>query len=375
MSSSDQSTSDPSNQPGLSRPGDGLARALEFLKAEVAPNAAKIDQDPKEVARVLGRMGDAGLMALKRPAEFGGPALTEPEFRTFQEECARASGTFAFLQTQHQSAATMLARSDNRALAARCLPAMGNGELTAGIGFSQLRRPGPPVLQATKVDGGYVLDGSVPWATGSTIFQQILIGASLPDGQAVFGLIPFSDAEGIKVSEPMALAAMEAAMTVSIELKERFLPESEVAYIRPVGWIARSDMINIALQGHFAIGCALAGLDVLGVAAAKKQSDRAHEVHRALVAELDDCRAQIAAAQATSANGESDVTTDEKLQLRAWAVDLAYRCAQAAVIASSGVANSLAHPAQRIYREALVFSVSAQTREIMEACLNRLTRD
>jgi len=78
--------------------------------------------------------------------------------------------------------------------------------------------------------------------------------------------------------------------------------------------------------------------------------------------------------QTTRAQRGEDIVTDERLAVRAWAIDLAVRCAHAAVTASSGAANSLSHPAQRIYREALVYTVSAQTTPIMEATLKRLIR-
>jgi hypothetical protein len=65
-------------------------------------------------------------------------------------------------------------------------------------------------------------------------------------------------------------------------------------------------------------------------------------------------------------------TFEARLQLRARSIDLANRCARAAVVASSGGANSLEHPAQRVYREALMFSVFGQTTAVMEATLNQL---
>jgi alkylation response protein AidB-like acyl-CoA dehydrogenase len=63
---------------------------------------------------------------------------------------------------------------------------------------------------------------------------------------------------------------------------------------------------------------------------------------------------------------------EERLQLRAWAINLAVRCASAAVTVSSGAANYRYHAAQRVYREALVFTVSGQTTAVMEATLARL---
>lgn len=50
------------------------------------------------------------------------------------------------------------------------------------------------------------------------------------------------------------------------------------------------------------------------------------------------------------------------------------RCANAAITVSSGAANYQDHPAQRVYREALVFAVSGQTTAVMEATLAELIR-
>ncbi|MEQ1428621.1 hypothetical protein, partial [Salmonella enterica] len=79
---------------------------------------------------------------------------------------------------------------------------------------------------------GYVLNGHIPWITGHTIFPRCLVGAQLPDGQAVFGLIPFSvQSDGrssIRCSEPMKLAAMQSAQTVTADVTDWFLADSEV---------------------------------------------------------------------------------------------------------------------------------------------------
>jgi alkylation response protein AidB-like acyl-CoA dehydrogenase len=164
---------------------------------------------------------------------------------------------------------------------------------------------------------------------------------------------------------------MEAANTVSVAFDNYFVPEEKVCFIRESGWIRNNDQINIALQGHFALGCARAGLDILIASSEKKNLDFGREAYARLAKELDECREQTRSAQATGALEEA---TEERLKVRAWAIDLAVRCAHAAVAASSGAANSIDHPAQRVYREALVYTVSAQTSQIMEATLARLVR-
>jgi kynurenine formamidase len=86
--------------------------------------------------------------------------------------------------------------------------------------------------------------------------------------------------------------------------------------------------------------------------------------------ELNDCRCRIRAALV-----DASIDFQRKLYLRAWAIDLATRIAHAAVTVSSGAANYMHNNAQRVYREALVFTVTGQTRDVMAATLKRLTRN
>ncbi len=355
----------------MNRDVEILLEAEAFFVEHVRPCAAAIDASSEELRKALRGLCDRNLMALRRPEEFGGPAMGERAFREFQEMSARHSGTLSFLMTQHQSAVSMLAKSENEELKLRYLPGMGDGSALLGIGFSQLRRAGQPLLQAEQCSAGYTLTGTVPWVTGWTFYAEYVVGATLPDGRAVFGVAPLAESpRHIRISEPMRLAAMETALTVSVELTDWTLSEENVLFLQPEGWARTNDQINVVLQGYFALGCARAGLDVVLENAEKRSSQSIRTAYVALDQELIACRAKAFEIQ----NVGGDVTTDEKLRIRAWAIDLAVRCAHAAIASSGGAANSLAHAAQRVYREALVYTVSAQTPEIMEATLERLVR-
>ena len=348
-----------------------VTEVIRFLHDEVRPKAQIIDQDSQALRQLLHDFASHDWMALKRPPEFGGPGVNDADFRKFQEEVARVSGTFAFLQTQHQSAVGLITRSQNSELRQRYLPDMGNGKRFVGIGFSQLRRKGPPVLTATKTDHGYTLQGMVPWVTGFTFYPEFLVGATLLDGSSLFAVIPLATGPNIQVSEPMKLAAMGAALTVEVALDNYFVPENQVAFIREPGWIQNNDQINIALQGQFAVGNCLASLDIIEEASTKKGLSFLMEAHQQFSAELEMLRAKLLIAQADA----SEETTSTRLKLRAQLIALMGRCAHAAITSSSGAANYLDHPAQRVFRESLVFTVSAQTTAIMEATLNVLTHE
>ncbi|MBD0346690.1 MAG: acyl-CoA/acyl-ACP dehydrogenase [Coleofasciculus sp. Co-bin14] len=357
-----------------------LDLAKSYLRESVAPRASEIDHNPEVLRDALKGMGDRSLLALRVPTIWGGAGVSEETYRRFQQLVSRYSGALAFLQTQHQGAADMLTNSENEPLKRQYLPYMSTGQVLVGVGFSQLRRTGDPLVKATPVKGGYQLHGEVPWVTGFGFFQDFIVGATLPDGRAVYGVVPCIDTlqadEGalakhtdrfIAFSEPMQLAAMASTNTVTATLSYWFLPEERVIFIKPVGAIHESDKKNVLHHGFFALGCARAGLDILEAAYHTKQLPFIKLAFESLNEEVTRCDA--AMMQALSPESKS---WEERLQLRAWAINLALRCAHAAVTVSSGAANYRHHPAQRVYREALVFTVSGQTTAVMEATLDRL---
>ncbi|KAM3092195.1 acyl-CoA dehydrogenase family protein [Phormidesmis sp. 146-35] len=345
---------------------------LEDYLQTAAPNAIKLDENSEVLRSALHDLADLNLLALRVPEFWQGSGVDEATFYSFQERIARYSGALAFLQTQHQSAASLLVKSQNESLKQAYLPWMGSGQKLVGIGFSHLRREDNPPIKAIAIPGGYRLYGQVPWVTGFGCFETFIAAAALPDGQAVYGMVPFVKTQQfggeILFSEPMPLAAMNSTQTVAAHLTEWILPDSEVVFVQPAGAIHQSDRLNVLNSSFFALGCAQAGLDLLEASSRSKPFLLIAPALESLSQELNDCRHQVYAAQQ---QGES---FEEKLRLRVWAIDLANRCAQAAVTVSSGAANSKYHPAQRIYREALVFTVSGQTIAVMERTLDRLVR-
>lgn len=343
-----------------------------FLETDIAPKANCLDTDTIALQRALSQLNQFQFLGLRVPKVYGGLEASLLTFRQVQALIPRYSGAFAFLQTQHQSAASLLANSENQVLKERYLPAMAKGETLIGVGFSQLRRTHNPPLTAIPVEGGYQLAGKVPWITGYGYFQYFIIGATLPDGKALYGvvpLIPTSQPEGgnLEFSSPMQLSVMNATNTVAAKVENWFLSEEEVLFIKPANAIHNSDKKNVLHHGFYALGCARAGLDILENNAGKKELPFLEESHQTLAQKHQSLSEAMFAALPPT-----ETSFQYRLSLRVKAIHLAQRCAHAAVISSSGAANAQSHPAQRVYREALLFSVSGQTKAVMEASLNTI---
>lgn len=350
-----------SSQPPL------LEIAEFYLRSEIAPQAAAIDRDQAVLRWAMQGLGDRSLLALK---------LTESEenFRRFQEMVARYSGALAFLQIQHQSASSAIFASENKPLKQAYLSGLATGDRLLGVGFSHLRRAGEPRIKAFPVKGGYRISGDLRWATGFDLFPELIVAATLADGRAVFAIIPFTNTTQpnggeIHFSEPMQLGAMQSTNTVSGEIKNWFVPQDYIVGIQPPGWIHENDRKKVLMFSFFCLGCARAALDIIEQTAKTKHLPIIQETFEILDRKLTRCREAILSELATEAIYENG------LKLRAEAIALANRCAHAAVTVASGEANSLQHPAQRVYREVLLFTVFGQTTDVMTATLHQLIID
>lgn len=339
-----------------------------YLKTSIAGNAELIDSDSEALKKALMGLEERSLLALRVPQKWGGADIDAETFYEYQELTARYSGALGFLQTQHYSATSMLANSDNEVLKSRCLSAIALGELRLGVGFSHLRRSGNPAVTATPTKDGYLLSGQVPWVTGFGLFHKFIVAAVLSDNRAIFGLLPLANVESesgiITCGEIMPLIAMNSTNTVTVTLNNWLLDESQIISFQPKEWIVENDRKNVLNFLPATFGCIRAGLDIIEAVANSKNSDSIADACQILEHRLDRLKQDFQQSQHSS--------TAEKLALRAKVIDLAVRCGHAAVVVSSGAANSKMHPAGRVYREALVYTVSGQTKDVMEATLDRI---
>ncbi len=360
--------------PSLSASEYALDDVETFLRNVIAPQAQTLDQDSAALAAALKALGDRHLLALRVPRELGGRGLTGTDYWQFQAAMTRVSGSLAFLQTQHQSAASFIAGGHNAQLKARLVD-MASGTMLVGVGFSHLRRAGAPCLIAEPTAGGsYRLHGTIPWATGWQIFEDLVVGASLADGQSLLALIPFRSLQQedsrLDCSEPMPLAAMQTTHTVSLQLQHWQVSPEQVIDLKPEGWLTVADRRNVLKSTSLVLGCAQAAVDLMAHGVQTRGWTALAEPQQRLERAVQDCRRQVLDALTHSSLG-----FEAQVALRGTAIALCGRCVQGAIAMASGGANAMSHPAQRIYRESLVFTVTGQTAEVRHATLQALSQN
>lgn len=355
--------------PPLTRAGEApLRTARELADRLLVPYAEQVDVDGVQRSTV-DALGAAGLLGLAGPRGYGGADAPAPLRRAVTEVLAGACGATWFVATQHELPVRTLSRSDNVALRERHLRDLCEGRTLAGIAVAHVRRPGPPAVTATRVDGGWRFDGTVPWTTSWGMADLLLLAGLSPASELVLALVPAREQPGLTAGAPLQLAVMQGTRTVRLRLAGLQVADRDVVEVdRAALWLA-ADRVTTANATPATFGL----LDTVVRRMATTAAERGDATAAALAARLgeegDDLRRR---AYALLDHVPADEQVADRLALRAASLELAVRAATALVVATGGSALSLQAAPQRLLREAMFHLVQAQTRAVREATLQRL---
>ena len=346
-----------------------LDRTCELTEQVFAPRANEADRAAGPPAENIRCLAEAGLLGLTTPARNGGHEAPGSVVREYREILAAACGLTTFVELQHLGACGMIARGTNDGLKEAILPELARGSRLAGLAFSHLRRPGPPTMRTEPRGDTLVFNGTAPWLTGWGLMDDAVLGGTLPDGRLVYVLAPLAEGPALQASPPMQLCAMNASATVSITCRDFVVGPERFIRTLTLADMAVDDRPGVLNYASMSFGVAWGAIRLLRELAEARNSADLAGAATALDSELANARDQVGVCAERTA--EPDYL-EHALPLRAWAIELGVRAAHTAVTASGGSANSRDHTAQRLFREAMVYTLTAQTRELQITTLHRL---
>jgi alkylation response protein AidB-like acyl-CoA dehydrogenase len=322
-----------------------IEKAVQISAELLFPAAISVDASDRVPAGHLDVLASEGFYGLAGPPASGGPDADLPAIWSIVEILAGGCLATTFVWMQHHSAVRALAGAPDL-LRARWLEPLCRGSRRAGVALAGAL-PGPPLLRARQVAGGYVLDGTAPWVTGWGMID-VLYTAARDDQDNVVAVLLAAEAGPTLTAESLRMVAVTASSTVQLRFDGHFVPADSVTGISPHRqWLDR-DPMRLRANGSLALGVAARCCTMIGPS----------PLDGALRARRDALNTGLLESMPAARAGASDLAMQ----------------AAAALVAVTGSRAILAgeHP-QRLAREALFLLVFASRPAIKGILASRLT--
>ena len=254
---------------------DAFAR---FVDERVAPQAAAIDEARAFPRALFAELGALGLFGMRYPQDVGGSGLALPEFALALEEVARGSMSLAGAAAMQSLMGTkFLHLLGNADIARRLLGPALRGDR---IGAICMTEPGAGsdlgsiATRASKVDGGYRLDGRKTWVTSAPVADFFTVFARAGSERKLTIFLVERGFEGLAVGREIDKMGVWALPTSEVAFDACFVPDSHrlsndegdgEAHLRKL--LAEIRVVT----GAMAIGAARAALDAARRYAAERQ--------------------------------------------------------------------------------------------------------
>lgn len=348
-----------------SAPDSDLAVIRKLVADTLAPKALDIDLKAEYPEAFLRALGAAGGFAGAATPAFGGNGLGLRHVIEVMEEAGKVCLSTAFLVWCQTACARYIQMSSNEEARRAWLARIVGGEVLAGTGLSNTIKSCDEIeayrLKARRVEGGYMINGSLPWVSNLGPDHVFTTGCPV-DGESglVFILVDCA-ATDFRAVECANFVALDGTRTLACQFRDTFIPDARVlaqpnesaAYIRRI----KPGMI----LGQMGMGLGL----VAGCIQLMRDQARTHSHINAwlddqpddIEVELDRARSQTYALAERLALDPLAPIVRDVFAVRLAGSELSLRAAGAAMLHLGAKGYLKRNPAQRRLREAYFVAI------------------
>lgn len=345
--------------PGLAAGDDLVAAVRAIAQGPLAARAHDIDRGAYP-ADLLRQLAAAGAMSAHLRRDDGTPGDYGLAIRAIAE-AARVCGATGFMMWCQSVAGLYMQASGNPGLTGERLARHVRGQTLGGTGMSNPMKSYAQIesllLKAEPVDGGYRVNGALPWVSNLAADHYFGVVAQVVDaggstGREVMFMLR-CDAPGVTLKPCPAFSGMEGTGTYSVQCKDLFIGADDIVADPARPLIARIRGGFVLLQCGIAAGIIQGAIDSMWAVEPQLGhvnqflEDRPAE----LQAEFDALVARILTLAATPDDPSVDYFIDV-LDARAHGAELALRATTSALMHQGARGYLMQSAVQRRVREA-----------------------
>jgi len=359
--------------------------ARAFAAGEMAPHAARWDEESHFPLDVIAKAGELGFCGLYTPEEHGGLGLSRLDATVVFEELAYACPSTAAYLTIHNMVSWMIASWGTAELKAHWCE-----ELAAGrkIGSYCLTEPGSGSdaaslkTSARLEEGHYVLNGSKAFISGAGATDVLVVMARTggEGAKGVSAIVVPATTPGISYGKKEVKMGWNSQPTRTISFDNVKVPANHLLGAEGEGFkFAMKGLdggrINIATCS---VGAAQAALDIAhAYMKERRQFNRPIADFQALQFKLADMQTELVAARqmvrlaACKLDAGSPNATTYCAMAKRLATDLGFKICNEALQLHGGYGYIREYPLERYFRDVRVHQILEGTNEIMRVIIAR----
>jgi isovaleryl-CoA dehydrogenase len=365
-----------------------IATVARFVAERVRPQVGKLERDGTYPQALVDEMRELGLYGIAVPERYGGLGLRVPVFAAVMEVLSRGWTTLAAYINSHSTVAYAIATHGTEEQRARYLPQLATGEHRGSLCLSE---PGcgsdlQAIRTTAKTAGaGYVVSGSKTYVTNgarATVLLSLVRHPPEPgEKKPRISLLLIEKAiPNVTVTTIFDKMGFHLVDTVQIELDEAEVGKGQMlGGVEGKGFAQLMDALEV---GRIAIAISAVGLAANALSEAKRYAGerRAFGVtidqHQAIQLKLADMATRLVtarlitmeAARLKDKGGRCDMIT---AMAKLHASDAAQEIAHDAVRIHGGAGYIAEQAVERLYREALLYTIGEGTNDINRLVIAR----
>lgn len=364
--------------------GELLALAREIAGAELAPRAATAEEEARFPREELRLLGQAGLLSLPYPEEFGGGGQPYEVYLQVLEELARSWLAVGISVSVHALACFPLATAGSEEQVAEWLPWMLSGQTLGAYCLSEQHSGSDAAALTTRAvreGDGYRVSGSKAWIThgGVADFYSVMVRTTDDGARGISCLLIPGDAPGLSSAEPERKMGANSSRTAGVHLDDVEVDARRLIGREGQGFPIALGALDAGRLGiaACAVGLAQAALDsAVAYAGQREQFGRRIGEFQGVAFGLADMAAAVAAARALYLDAArlrdaGRPFGSQAAMAKLVATDTAMRVTTQAIQVHGGYGYTRDFHVERYFREAKVLQIVEGTNQIQRMVIGR----
>jgi len=360
----------------------------DFIRREVMPAEAGIDESDEIPARLIAQAKEMGLYGYALPTEYGGLGLSVQQQVLVTIELGYTSPAFRSLfGTNNGIAGQVLVLAGTDGQRKQWLPRLASGEVVASFALTEPDAGSDPsrlVTSATPQDGGWVIDGLKRYITNAPAADVFIVFArtdpQAPPGKGIGVFIVPARLDGVSVAPRDHKMGQAGAWTADVAFSGVRVPgdalvgeAAQAGYATAMRSLAHGRLIIAGM----CVGVAARLIDEsVSFAKERSQGGRSIAEYQLVQAMLADSQTEYLAARALvlDAAVRYDTGADRRLAPSAakyFASEAVGRIADRAVQIHGGSGYIRGIPVERLYRDVRLFRIYEGTSQIQQLVIAR----